>query len=154
MTLAAIADSTGEAERQRLDAISPQFSIGLDGMQSYRPSFDVDSFSKTFANKTDAERDAADAAFTAKFGKSLEKVASEQLSGSDLDNVLNLIKRRDGDVVGQRERDLASTIDNGTSGGPLKRTFDKFTPPAPKHSWIRWKRSSKQTTTAKACSSP
>ena len=105
VTLAAIADSTGEAERQRLDGISPQTHIGLDGMQSYRPSFDLDSFSKTFANKTDAERDAADAAFTAKFGKSLEKVASEQLSGSDLDNVLNLIKRRDGDVVGQRERD-------------------------------------------------
>ena len=51
-----------------------------NSMQGYRPGFDVDAFTKTFADKSDAERDAANAAFTAKYGKSLEQVATENSS--------------------------------------------------------------------------
>ncbi len=116
-TIESVAKSTGEKLRQYFDKQSTQLTgIGEESAYSYSPGFDVSTFAKSFAGKSQEEREAVDSGFQQTYGKSLEQVAKEQLSGTQLQDVLTLITKRDGDLVGSRESDLATIIDTGSSG--------------------------------------
>jgi hypothetical protein len=95
---------TGEAGRQKAarQAVRQQFL------------FDASSFSELMGNKTLAERQEIDRAFSRKFGaRGLEDLARKHLSGMALEQVLNSLNRKDGDIALQRSAEIASFLKAG-----------------------------------------
>lgn len=80
-----------------------QAQMGMFGAfpTEYAP-MDMRKFSDLVRNKSDAERSAADDAVRAQFGKGVEDVLRERLSGNELTEALALWNRQDGNIGAQK----------------------------------------------------
>ncbi len=124
-------EATSEAIRALKDAT---------GVHSYMGTFDQKHFKQVLAGKSDVERAEIEKGFSA-FGKNLEEVIREKLSGTEQKEALNLLKHKNGDITSRRVEELDLVLSFRQKAErivSLANISGAFLPAAPMSKSSRW----------------